>query len=107
MNAAGSQSSQRSQNSQGSRASDGVPPDCLCVHCQPQTGELLSRSLLELESLETEFARLWTECQRCQGSLHEDVLCTSKDCPIFYLRKKVAKELSEQEALVRRFGLPD
>ena len=24
-----------------------------------------------------------------QGSLHQDVLCTSKDCPIFYRRKKV------------------
>lgn len=32
---------------------------------------------------------LWTQCQRCQGSLHQDVLCTSRDCPIFYRRKKV------------------
>mgnify|MGYP001807741995 CR=1 FL=1 len=27
---------------------------------------------------------LWSQCQRCQGSLHQDVLCTSRDCPIFY-----------------------
>ena len=24
----------------------------------------------------TIFTRLWTQCQRCQGSLHEEVLCT-------------------------------
>lgn len=29
-----------------------------------------------MSSLEEKFSRLWTECQRCQGSLHEDVLCT-------------------------------
>lgn len=27
----------------------------------------------ELEKL---FGRLWTQCQECQGSLHQDVLCT-------------------------------
>ena len=26
--------------------------------------------------LEEKFARLWTQCQNCQGSLHADVLCT-------------------------------
>uniref|UniRef100_A0AAZ3NP06 DNA polymerase n=1 Tax=Oncorhynchus tshawytscha TaxID=74940 RepID=A0AAZ3NP06_ONCTS len=50
------------------------------------------------------FSRLWTQCQRCQGSLHEDVLCTSRDCPIFYMRKKVQKDLDDQEKLVSRFG---
>jgi hypothetical protein len=25
------------------------------------------------------FTRVWTQCQRCQGSLHQDVLCTSAD----------------------------
>uniref|UniRef100_A0A4W5LT21 DNA polymerase n=1 Tax=Hucho hucho TaxID=62062 RepID=A0A4W5LT21_9TELE len=55
-------------------------------------------------TLEERFSRLWTQCQRCQGSLHEDVLCTSRDCPIFYMRKKVQKDLDDQEKLVSRFG---
>ena len=38
--------------------------------------------------LENKFSRLWTECQRCQGSLHQEVLCSNKDCPIFYMRTK-------------------
>ena len=48
--------------------------------------------------------RLWTQCQRCQGSLHEEVLCTSRDCPIFYMRMKVQKDLQTQDNLVARFG---
>jgi len=47
--------------------------------------------------------RLWTQCQRCQGSLHQDVLCTSRDCPIFYRRKKVQKDLLEAETTLKRF----
>ena len=30
----------------------------------------------------------------------------SRDCPIFYMRKKVQKDLNEQETVVRRFGIP-
>lgn len=30
----------------------------------------------------------------------------SRDCPIFYMRKKVRKDLQDQEQLLRRFGPP-
>ncbi|OWK15593.1 POLD1 [Cervus elaphus hippelaphus] len=66
--------------------------------CRPQVSHL--------SALEERFSRLWTQCQRCQGSLHEDVICTSRDCPIFYMRKKVRKDLEDQERLLRRFGPP-
>ncbi len=39
-----------------------------------------------------------------QGSLHQDVLCTSRDCPIFYRRKKVQKDLGEAHGQLGRFG---
>ena len=29
-----------------------------------------------VNSLENQFRSLWTECQRCQGSLQHDVICT-------------------------------
>uniref|UniRef100_A0A3B4AS68 DNA polymerase n=1 Tax=Periophthalmus magnuspinnatus TaxID=409849 RepID=A0A3B4AS68_9GOBI len=60
--------------------------------------------IFHLNALEEHFSRLWTQCQRCQGSLHEDVLCTSRDCPIFYMRKKVQFDLDDQSKLVSRFG---
>ena len=33
-----------------------------------------------MRELEDKFGRLWTQCQRCQGSVINDVLCTSRDC---------------------------
>jgi len=29
-----------------------------------------------VSELETLFGKLWTQCQECQGSLHQDILCT-------------------------------
>lgn len=35
---------------------------------------------IAVQELEVLFGRLWTQCQECQGSLHQDVLCTRLDC---------------------------
>jgi hypothetical protein len=35
--------------------------------------KILTSAVSDLEML---FGRLWTQCQECQGSLHQDVLCT-------------------------------
>ncbi|XP_044112740.1 DNA polymerase delta catalytic subunit isoform X2 [Neovison vison] len=78
----------------------------VCKFCQPRESELYQKEVSHLNALEERFSRLWTQCQRCQGSLHEDVICTSRDCPIFYMRKKVRKDLEDQEQLLRRFGPP-
>ncbi|XP_043915313.1 DNA polymerase delta catalytic subunit [Protopterus annectens] len=78
----------------------------VCDYCKLNLSELYQKEISHLNMLEERFSRLWTQCQRCQGSLHEDVLCTSRDCPIFYMRKKVQKDLDDQEKLVCRFGPP-
>jgi DNA polymerase delta subunit 1 len=33
----------------------------------------------------------------------QDVLCTSKDCPIFYRRKKAQKDVEDSGAMLERF----
>jgi DNA polymerase delta subunit 1 len=89
---------------------------CLLTCPEPQ------RSLATVNELQETFGRLWTQCQRCQCSMHQDVLCTSRDCPIFYRceadpecvgkcadtysisRKKVIKDLREAEAVHERFN---
>uniref|UniRef100_A0A668S683 DNA polymerase delta catalytic subunit n=1 Tax=Oreochromis aureus TaxID=47969 RepID=A0A668S683_OREAU len=76
----------------------------VCDFCKKKESELYQKEIFHLNTLEERFSRLWTQCQRCQGSLHEDVLCTSRDCPIFYMRKKVQKDLDDQSNLVSRFG---
>lgn len=53
--------------------------------------------------MEDRYARLWTQCQRCQGSVIQDVLCTSRDCPIFYMRKKTQKDMQELVKLDEKF----
>ena len=75
----------------------------LCKHCQPNETELYHKSLVKVTDLESQFTRLWSQCQRCQGSLHQDILCSCKDCPIFYRRKKVMKDLGEAQKTLARF----
>nr|BAO20831.1 DNA polymerase delta catalytic subunit [Baculentulus morikawai] len=80
--------------------------DALCKHCEENKSELYQKQISQVQVLEEKFSRLWTQCQRCQGSLHEEVLCTSRDCPIFYMRTKVQKDLADQDKVLQRFGLP-
>ena len=68
-----------------------------------QEAEIYQKMLGNVNELEGQFGALWAQCQRCQGSLHQDVLCTSRDCPIFYRRKKVQKDLTEANSLLSRF----
>jgi DNA polymerase delta subunit 1 len=35
--------------------------------------------------------------------MFQEVLCTSKDCPIFYMRKKAQKDVEESVAVLDRF----
>ena len=81
-----------------------VETDAVCPHCREKEGEIYQKQIATVASLEEKFGKLWTQCQRCQGSLHEEVLCTSRDCPIFYVRKKVQIELTEQDKILQRFG---
>lgn len=75
----------------------------MCDHCQPKRTELYLKHLQVYSTHEARFSELWTQCQRCQGSLHQEVLCTSRDCPIFYMRKKVQKDLHDTQTLMERF----
>ncbi|CAD0196694.1 unnamed protein product [Chrysodeixis includens] len=84
-----------------------LPNDnALCNHCLPKERQIYIAEVSKVRQLQDKFSRLWTECQRCQGSLHEEVLCTNRDCTIFYMRKKTGIELDAQEKSMLRFGEP-
>jgi len=85
----------------------GYEQACLCPHCEPRMSELYQKEVGAKRELEETFSRLWTECQRCQESLHEEVICSNRDCPIFYMRQKVRMDLDNQEKRVMRFGLAE
>ncbi|XP_057770162.1 DNA polymerase delta catalytic subunit [Salvia miltiorrhiza] len=75
----------------------------LCPHCKGREAELYCKSVANVADLEELFGKLWTQCQECQGSLHQDVLCTSRDCPIFYRRKKAQKDMAEAKRQLDRW----
>ncbi|XP_071914321.1 DNA polymerase delta catalytic subunit-like isoform X1 [Coffea arabica] len=76
----------------------------LCSNCKGREAELYCKSVANVSELEKLFGRLWTQCQECQGSLHQDVLCTSRDCPIFYRRKKAQKDMAEAKLQLDRWN---
>lgn len=48
----------------------------LCEFCEEKESEIIQNEIHNCRKLEEKFCRLWTECQRCQGSLHQEVICT-------------------------------
>jgi len=75
----------------------------VCSNCAPRVGELYKKTLDKVSDLEVRFGRLWTQCQRCQGSMHGEVICSSKDCPIFYMRMKAKKDVEDAGKELKRF----
>lgn len=76
----------------------------VCSNCEPKKAEMYMEQLNKTNHLEQKFSLLWTQCQNCQGSLHEEVLCTNSDCEIFYLRTRVKKDLNSAHETMERFS---
>jgi len=80
----------------------------LCSHCRSQPDQVIdiyNKYLNSTREKEMQFSRLWTHCQNCTGNLHLEVICSANDCPIFYKRTKVYKELGESQKALARFDL--
>ncbi|KAJ2613724.1 DNA-directed DNA polymerase delta [Coemansia sp. RSA 1365] len=75
----------------------------VCKHCKDRLPEIYVRNMDTMRELEMRYSRLWAECQRCQGSINNEVVCTNSDCPIFYMRKKAQKDTEEQARVIERF----
>lgn len=67
-------------------------------------GEIYLNKLSDVNTHQQVFSDLWTECQRCQGSFHQEVICSNKDCPIFYKRKKVQIDLQAAQDALEKFS---
>uniref|UniRef100_A0A7S1TGT0 DNA polymerase n=1 Tax=Compsopogon caeruleus TaxID=31354 RepID=A0A7S1TGT0_9RHOD len=82
-----------------------IKAGALCQFCSPKEAEFYLKHLAATTSLEKQYSSLWTECQRCMGDICQDVLCSNSDCPIFYRRKRVQKELDETTKKLDRFHI--
>jgi DNA polymerase delta subunit 1 len=87
----------------GCRASLQPNEKTLCSHCKENAPAVYQNFLNKVTTKEREFSRLWTQCQNCQGSFHQEVLCTARDCPIYYLRTKTMKDLDEARNNIEKF----
>merc|ERR1719343_1139456 len=71
----------------------------LCEHCRDgKAADIVMDRMQELREKEEEYNRLWTQCQRCQGSLLEPVICSNRDCDIFYRRSKARMDVQNVQA---------
>mmetsp|Transcript_25905 Transcript_25905/g.73198 ORF Transcript_25905/g.73198 Transcript_25905/m.73198 type:complete len:1072 (-) Transcript_25905:10-3225(-) len=77
----------------------------LCKHCvEEKAADVVIEQMSALRLKEDEYNRLWTQCQRCQGSLLEPVICSNSDCSIFYRRARARKEVQIVRGQVLRLG---
>jgi len=82
---------------------------CLCMNClEPDRRSTILLSQLDaLSPLESEMAQLLSNCARCEGSacggLHRQ--CANVDCPIFFRRPYVAKELDATQKALEKLKL--
>ena len=84
-----------------------IKEGALCENCKDKAPEVYGKIIAKRNHYEAIYSQVWTQCQQCQGSLNQEVICSSRDCPVFYMRKKVQKDLREQQILLDRFGVVD
>ena len=81
----------------------GTADQALCASCEPKRAEIYLENVHKLNQIGDKYNKLWTQCQRCQGSLTKEVICSANDCDIFYLRTKTKKDLCEIEDILYKF----
>jgi DNA polymerase delta subunit 1 len=77
----------------------------VCDHCLPKRQSVYLHKRQEMSAHEAKFHKLWTNCQQCQGSFHQPVICGSVECEFFYRRRKVQKEMQDIEDALQRFTM--
>lgn len=72
----------------------------LCTDCRKD----FPRHYVAMQRLYNEKAQqynaCWVQCQRCQGSILNEVLCVNRICPIWYKRTKVKKEIGSLQTKI-------
>ena len=74
----------------------------LCDRCRGKYLEIAIAKQIEIEEMKAQYQDLWGECQKCQGSVTMDVLCSNADCPIYYKRIKVKNDLGKKAKQMAR-----
>lgn len=57
--------------SSGVTGTDHLIDGAVCNNCRPKVNDLYQKQVTVTSDYQMRFSRLWTQCQRCQGSLHQ------------------------------------
>jgi len=82
-----------------------IKEGALCKACYSKAPQVYLEKTLQANQFEKAYQELWSECQRCQGSVCEEVLCTNRDCPIFYRREKVRQDMQRVRGELDKMSL--
>lgn len=80
-----------------------IKTGAVCSKCKAYEGSYYIQTAMQVELQERQYAELWSTCQRCQNSLHQEIICGNKDCPIYYQREKIRRDLDLSMAKLKRF----
>jgi DNA polymerase delta subunit 1 len=80
------------------------PQGLICDNCEPQRISVVQQTLKKLRDLQIGYSRVWTNCQDCQGSRFKEIICTAQDCPVFYKRFVLKRDLEQTRAVYTKLG---
>lgn len=76
----------------------------LCQTCtDTHAPRLFARYTERRNKAESDHARLWNTCLRCQKTKHRAVRCNNMDCPIWYLRSQRGRDIEDLGNTLKRF----
>lgn len=76
----------------------------ICSNCKQYESSYYIQTCMQVELQQRQYCELWSTCQRCQNSLHQEIICGNKDCPIYYQREKIRRDLDLSMEKLRRFS---
>jgi hypothetical protein len=79
------------------------PPLCRGCATAGHAAETYLKLMQKERELERRFTQLWTQCQRCQGSMFQHIMCSNSECPIFFRRDQAKYDLEDLGKRLERF----
>jgi len=81
-----------------------VSPTPICDYCKPREAELYIAEVQKLNILGQEGGRMDSQCRSCQKSLFDEIICSNRDCSIFYRKFKNKLEFKQQDDKIKTLG---
>jgi DNA polymerase delta subunit 1 len=67
----------------------------ICDDCIKYEKAIYYEMLQKKNQLEHDHCRIWSNCQKCQHTLHSAISCERYDCSAFFLRHDIDKKLEK------------